>query len=108
MPSTIYIIAAVAIAGIITLLLRALPFALLKPLRGSKFVKKLGEWMPAGLLVILALVMLADQVAQHLDRVWIVAVAAAVTVLVHLLCGRRALLSIFVGTAVYVALLYAF
>ena len=53
MPETWYMIAAVAIGGVITVLLRALPFAILKPLRKSKFVKALGQWMPAGLLVIL-------------------------------------------------------
>ena len=42
MPETWYMIAAVAIGGVITLLLRALPFAILKPLRKSKFVKALG------------------------------------------------------------------
>ena len=41
MPETWYMIAAVAIGGVITLLLRALPFAILKPLRKSKFVKAL-------------------------------------------------------------------
>jgi len=98
-------VAAVAIAGVITLLLRTLPFAILKPLRRSKFVKRLGEWMPAGLLLILAVVILADELTAQHDRVWIVIVAVAVTVLVHLFGGRRALLSIFSGTAVYVLLL---
>lgn len=108
MPDTGYMITAVVIGGVITVLLRALPFAILKPLRKSKFVQALGRWMPAGLLVILAVVMLKDEIAARPGQVWIVAVAAAATVLVHLFAGRRALLSIFAGTGVYVLLLYLF
>ncbi|MBO1900987.1 AzlD domain-containing protein [Leucobacter weissii] len=108
MPELWYMIAAVAVAGIITILLRALPFALLKPLRSSRFVKALGRWMPAGLLLILAVVMLSGEFAARPGRAWIVVAAAAVTVLVHLFAGRRALLSIFAGTGVYVLLLNLF
>ena len=108
MPELSYIIAAVVISGLITLLLRALPFAILKPLRKSKFVQKLGQWMPAGLLFVLATVMLASEITARPDKLWVVAVATAVTVAVHLFLGRRALLSIFAGTTVYVLLLNFF
>lgn len=108
MPDTWYMIAVVAVAGIITLLLRALPFAILKPLRKSKFVQALGRWMPAGILVILAVVMLGNELAARPGKVWIVIVASIATVLTHLLGKRRALLSIFVGTAVYIVLLNTF
>lgn len=108
MPDLGYMIAAVVIGGVITLLLRALPFAILKPLRKSKFVKKLGEWMPAGLLVILAVIILLGEVEARPGKLWVIAVAGAVTVLVHLFAGRRALLSITAGTAVYVVLFNLF
>lgn len=108
MPSLWYMIAAVAIGGIITVLIRALPFAILKPLRKSKFVQALGQWMPAGLLLILAVVMLAGEISARPDKLWIVAIASAVTVLTHLFVGRHALLSIFAGTTVYVVLLNLF
>ena len=108
MPSIWYMIAAVAIGGIITVLLRALPFAILKPLRKSKFVKALGQWMPSGLLMILAVVMLAGEISARPDKLWVVAVASAVTVVTHLFLGRRALLSIFAGTTVYIVLLNFF
>ncbi len=108
MPDLGYMIAAVMIAGLITVLLRALPFAILKPLRKSKLVKRLGQWMPMGILLILAVVVLQGEIQARPQQLWIVAVATAVTVLVHLLAGRRALLSIFAGTGVYVLLLYIF
>lgn len=108
MPDLGYMIAAVIIAGVITMLLRALPFAILKPLRNSKFVKLLGRWMPAGLMLILAVVMLQGEIVARPHLWWTVLVAGAATALVHLFAGRRALLSIFVGTAVYIALLTVF
>lgn len=108
MPSTWYMISVVVVAGVITLLLRALPFAILKPLRKSRFVQALGRWMPAGILVILAVVMLGNEIAARPGKVWIVLVASAATVLTHLLGKRRALLSIFVGTTVYIVLVNTF
>jgi len=108
MPDTGYMIAAVAIGGVITVLLRALPFAVLKPLRKSRFVQAVGRWMPAGLLLILAVVMLAGEIAARPGQLWIVAAASATTVFVHLFAGRRALLSIFAGTGVYMLLLALF
>lgn len=105
MPSVWYMIAAVALGGVITVLIRALPFAILKPLRKSKFVQALGRWMPAGLLLILAIVMLAGEITARPGKLWVIAVASAVTVATHLLAGRRALLSIFAGTAIYIVLL---
>lgn len=108
MPDIGYMIAVVIIAGVITLLLRALPFAILKPLRKSRFVAMLGRWMPAGLLLILAIVILAGEIRARPGQLWIIAIACVVTVIVHLAAGRRALLSIFAGTGVYVALLAIF
>lgn len=101
---TWYLIAAIAIGGIITFGLRALPFAMLKPLRKSKFVRSLGEWMPAGILLILAVVVLRDEIVARADQWWMVLTATAATVAVHLFCGRRVLLSIAAGTATYIAL----
>ncbi|MBK0419298.1 AzlD domain-containing protein [Leucobacter sp. CSA1] len=105
MPETWYLVAGVAIAGLVTLGLRALPFAVLKPLRKSRLVQALGRWMPAGILLILAVVVLRDQLAAHPGRAWAVLVAVGVTVAVHLLSRRRALLSIAAGTTCYVLLL---
>lgn len=101
---TWYLITAIAIGGIITFALRALPFAMLKPLRRSKFVSALGAWMPAGILLILAVVVLRDEIVARGDTWWMALVATAVTVAVHLFGGRRILLSIAAGTGCYVLL----
>ncbi len=105
---TWYLIAAIAIGGVITLGLRALPFAMLKKLRKSRFVRALGEWMPAGIVLILAVVVLRDEFVTRGGSWWIVVVATAATVATHLCLKRRALLSIAVGTACYVTLVNIF
>ncbi|PRI11331.1 branched-chain amino acid transporter AzlD [Leucobacter massiliensis] len=103
-----YLIAAIAISGLITFGLRALPFAILKPLRRSRLVQRLGIWMPAGLLCILVIAVLRDEILARPGYLWAIAAATAVTVIVHLTCKRRALLSIAAGTACYVVLLNVF
>lgn len=105
MTDTVYLLAAVLVAGLITLALRALPFAILKPLRKSRFIQALGRWMPAGILLILAVVVFRGEIVADPGRAWAVVIAAGVTVAVHLLAKRRALLSIAAGTACYILLL---
>lgn len=105
MPELSYLIVAVVVSGVITIALRALPFAILKPLRKSRFVQALGRWMPAGILLILAVVILRGEAVNRPGDLWAVAAATAVTVVVHLLGKRRALLSIAAGTTCYVLLL---
>lgn len=107
-PPVWYLLAAIAISGAITVALRALPFAVLKPLRKSKLVQQLGLWMPAGLLLILVVAVLRDEIIARPGEIWAIAAASAVTVVVHLTCRRRALLSIAAGTACYVLLLNLF
>lgn len=104
MPDITYILAALAIAGGITIALRAVPFLLLQPLRESRFVRHMALWMPAGLLLILAAATFRSSAFGDTVRLWEAATAAAVTVVVHLSCGRRTLLSVGAGTATFVAL----
>ena len=110
MTGAAYLVAAAVVAGLVTFCLRALPFALLQPLQESVLAARLAVWMPAGVLTILALVMLLDAAAlapgEPVDgtRVAHALVAAAVTVVVHLLAGRRTLVSIAAGTLAYVLL----
>lgn len=108
MPSTAYLIAAILIAGGITFALRAIPFAILKPLRKSRFVQKMGLWMPAGILVILAMLTLQSALSDHPTQWWAVPISIAVTIGAHLLSRRRTAISVGAGTACYVALLAIF
>lgn len=105
---TWYLVSAIAVGGLITLGLRALPFAVLAQLRRSRFVKRLGEWMPAGIILILAVVVLRGDLIARGSSWWIAFAAAAVTVCAHLFLGRRVLLSVTLGTATYVVLVNLF
>jgi len=113
MPSLGYVIAVLAIGFAVTFALRAVPFALLRPLRESRWVAALAAWMPVGILAILAVATFLStagvQAAPAGFRVdvgllWRGAVAAAVTVAAHLLGGRRTLLSVGLGTLAFVVL----
>ncbi|MFT3877443.1 MAG: AzlD domain-containing protein [Propioniciclava sp.] len=99
-----YVAAVLAIAFIIDLALRALPFAILEPLRESRFVRAMALWMPAGLLAILAASTFLTSAGDghHLIHATI---AVVVTAAVHLGAGRRTLLSVGAGTLTYVALI---
>lgn len=101
---TWYIVGVLAIAFVITLALRALPFAILKPLRESKIVRALSVWMPVGILGILAAATFRSTIAESAEYVVPAAIAAAVTVAVHVLFGRHTLLSVGLGTATFVVL----
>ncbi|GAA1847758.1 branched-chain amino acid exporter BrnE [Pseudonocardia ailaonensis] len=105
MPETSYLLAVMAIGFVITFALRALPFAALAPLRRSALVARLAVWMPAGVLAILAASTLRNTLGQTDGRGVAFALAGvAVTAGVHLLGGRRTLLSVVLGTSTYVAL----
>lgn len=113
MPGLWYLLAVLAIGFGITFALRAAPFAVLEPLRESRFVSALAQWMPAGILAILAAATFLSTVgwsgagsggAADTALLWKGAIAAAVTVAVHLLGGRRTLLSVGLGTLAFVVL----
>ena len=60
MPDTNYLITAVVLAAAITFALRALPFAVIEPLRSSPLAAVLAARMPAGLMLILVVYLLRD------------------------------------------------
>jgi len=104
-PSTGYLIAVLAIVFWITLALRTLPFAALRTIRSSPMVQELSTWMPVGILAILAATALRGTIAAAPHAAPFAAVAIAVTIAVHLAFGRRTILSVGIGTAVYVILI---
>lgn len=104
MPETGYLLAVIAIGFAITFTLRALPFAILRPLRESRLVAALALWMPAGILAILAVDTLRSSIGADPSRILPAAIATAVTITAHLLGGSRTLLSVGLGTVTFVAL----
>lgn len=107
-PPLGYLLAVLAIVFVTDFALRGVPFLILEPLRESRFVRTMGEWMPAGILFVLAVVTLRSHVVAIPNRGWAALIAAAITVAVHILGGRRMMLSIATDTASYVALLQVF
>lgn len=103
-PETGYLLAVLAVVFVITLALRAGPFAVLRPLRESSFVTTMALWMPAGILAILAAATFRGSALSGAGHLGYAMIAAAVTVIVHLCCGRRTLLSVGAGTLAFVAL----
>jgi branched-subunit amino acid transport protein AzlD len=99
---TSYLITAVVLTAAITFALRALPFAVIEPLRSSQLAAVLAVRMPAGLMLILVVYLLRD-VPTRAPGAAAVTVGAALVVAVLHLWRSNALLSIFTGTAVYVA-----
>lgn len=104
MPSWSYIGAVLAIGFGITLALRAVPFAVLASLREADFVARMEKWMPVGIMGILAASTFFSSAGPNNDRLVPGLVAVAITILVHLLCGRRTLLSVGAGTLAFVGL----
>lgn len=102
--SLTYLLTILVLVFVIDFTLRALPFKILEPLRGSRFVSDMAVWMPPGIMLILVLSTLT-QSAQETGRWWAALVATGVTVAVHLLSGRKLLWSVGIGTVCYVALL---
>ena len=88
--------------GIVTVVLRWLPFAFVKALKGSQFISMLGFTMPVGVMTVLVVYTLFGQ-ARDTGIIVAPLVAAAVTAALHL-WRRNSGLSIFGGTAFYMVL----
>ncbi|MCE5291526.1 MAG: AzlD domain-containing protein [Nocardiaceae bacterium] len=103
MPHELYIASAIAVAGGITLALRAIPFAVKGYLRESALLADIGKWMPLGALTILAFYVLTPLATTE----WSVAlpqfIAVLTTIALHA-WRRNVVLSLVCGTLVCVGL----
>lgn len=88
--------------GIVTVVLRWLPFAFVKALKGSQFISMLGFTMPVGVMAVLVVYTLFGQ-ARDTGIIVAPLVSAAATAALHL-WRRNSGLSIFGGTALYMVL----
>jgi branched-subunit amino acid transport protein AzlD len=102
-PEPGYLVAAVLVSSAITWALRAVPFGLLGPLRGSKVVPYLGAHMPVGVMVILVVYSVRNVPFTQAPHGAATLLALTATVGLHL-WRRNLVLSIVVGTAVNVLL----
>jgi branched-subunit amino acid transport protein AzlD len=105
MPEAPYVAAAIAVAAVVTLALRAAPFATAR-LRDSSTVRRLGRHLPSGVMVILVVYLLRDTPVHPAVAALPTIAGVAVTVAVHL-WRRQALASIVVGSLAYGAVFAA-
>jgi branched-subunit amino acid transport protein AzlD len=103
MPDNGHILLLVLVSAAVTWALRALPFAVLAPMRHSTVVRYLSVHMPVGVMAMLAIYTLHGAQRDTPREVLFLVVGVAVTAGLHL-WRRQALLSILVGTAAYVTL----
>jgi branched-subunit amino acid transport protein AzlD len=97
MADNSHIAAMVLVSAAITWVLRALPFAVLAPMRRSAVVRYLSLHMPLGIMVILAFYTVRNVPPAGALAGWSAVAALAVTVGLHL-WRRNVLLSIVAGT----------
>lgn len=99
------VLAVLVPACIVTVLLRALPFSLLRVLKGSPFIEFLGMLMPVGVMTVLVIYTLVSYAADP-ARLAAALVSLAFTLLLQW-WRKRADVSILGGTAFYVLLVNA-
>jgi len=90
-----------AVMGIATFLTRAAPFVLLKSHKDSRWLLHFGHVLPVMILVVLVGFSGVGLIDEQANRQVFIAIAMVITALVHLLF-RQAMVSILLGTAVYV------
>ena len=93
------VVAVLVPAAVVTFLLRALPFSLLKLLQASPLIEFLGLLMPVGVMTVLVIYTLVGKAGQ--PREFLAALAALLFTLVLQGWKRRADVSIVAGTAMY-------
>ncbi|MDT3766595.1 AzlD domain-containing protein [Gleimia hominis] len=94
----------ILIASVVTFVLRAAPFVVLKRLADSEVLREIGASMPIGVMVILVFYTLADLPVGD-PTAWLPAVGGIVATMAVHYFGRNALVSIVLGVAVYAGLL---
>lgn len=100
---TLASIAAVLVpVGLITVVLRQLPFSFVKWMKDSQFYSLLGMMMPVGVMTILVVYTVHGQAGAP-GGIWAALLGVVVTFLLHL-WKRDSALSIFGGTALYMLL----
>jgi branched-subunit amino acid transport protein AzlD len=97
-PDATYVAGALAVTVVITVALRAIPFALKNAVAGSALLADVGRWMPLGAITVLAVYCLAQIDRATPTRGLPELAGVAVTVAAHR-WRRNVVLSILTGTA---------
>ena len=90
-----------SVMGIATFLTRAAPFVLLKSHKDSRWLLHFGRVLPVMILMVLVGFSGVGLIDEQANRQVLIAIAMVITALAHLIF-RQAMVSILLGTAVYV------
>ena len=101
MPDTRYLLGLVLVSAAITWALRAVPFAVLAPMRRSPLIGRLSQQLPLGVMLILALSTIRGVSFNDSGHALGFLLAVGITIALQL-WRRSFLLSIVAGTATYV------
>ena len=101
--NSIYVVSVIVAMAAVTFALRALPFVAAQWLQKHSVVQRLGEFLPLAIMTLLVVHSAAGSAQQHAGGPWPELAAVALTAAVQWR-GRNALLSIALGTALYVVL----
>ena len=98
-----YAIGVIAAMGLVTFALRALPFVAVQWLQKHPLVQRLGEFLPLAIMTLLMVHSVMGSATENPTGPWPELLAVALVVLLQWR-SKNALLSILVGTGVYVLL----
>lgn len=96
-----HVIAVIAAMALVTFALRALPFLAALWLKKHPIVQRLGQFLPLAIMTLLLLHSATSAAREHAAGPWPELLAVAMVVLLQW-STRNALLSIVMGTCVYV------
>jgi branched-subunit amino acid transport protein AzlD len=96
-----YVLTVIVAMGLVTLVLRALPFVTAKWLQKYATVQRLGQFLPLAIMTLLLVHTMAGAAREHAQGPWPELLAAACVVLVQWRT-RNALWSMLLGTGSYV------
>lgn len=99
--SDAYVVLAIAAMGVVTFLIRALPFLAARWLINSPVVRRVGVFLPPAIMTLLLIHSVRDLGSQSADHT-LPTVVAVLVVLVFQAYKRQPLLSITAGTVLYV------
>ncbi|MDO4909151.1 MAG: AzlD domain-containing protein [Corynebacterium sp.] len=99
-----YFLAVLIAIGVVTVLLRAVPFVATRHMRNNFFLRFLGIYMPVGIMSILVIYTLLSTYRNHGHLLALYGVISLTVTLLLQHWRRNSLLSIFGGTILYMIL----
>ena len=98
-----YVIVVMIAMGLVTFSIRALPFVAAKWLQKHEIVQRLGQTLPLTIMTLLLIHAMVSATQDHNQGIWL-ELAAVLSVVLIQWFRKNSLLSILIGTTIYVVL----